>query len=179
MPCLATLGRLEPCKEFVGGLYKVWFANFGFLTGMTINVNNQISAMSAVTIYEYELKGTSKLTQELTSSRENGTTFVTQTLTLDLKGGDFATNNEIKLLAYGRPHIFVQDNYGNTWCVGRVRGTEITTATHDTGAALGDKYGYTLTAIGTEKEFANWVSGSTIALPFGSITTQPTIVKGT
>lgn len=179
MACLATKGRLEPCKEFIGGLYKIWFVNYGVLTGATIDANNIITAMPAVTIYEYELKGTSKLTQELVGNRDNGIVLVNQTLTLDLKGGDYNTNNEIKLLSYGRPHIFVQDNYGNNWFVGKTWGADITTAVHDTGAAKGDKYGYTITAVATERDFASWVSGSTITSSFGSITTQPTIVKGT
>lgn len=180
MACLITKGRLEPCKEFVGGLYKVWFANFGTINPV-VNVDNIITNMSGATLYEYELKGTSKLLQAMTPSRDNGTTFVTQTLTLDLKGGDYQTNNEIKLLAYGRPHIIVQDNYGTAWLVGKVKGAELTDAQLDSGAAMGDKHGYLLTFTGTEYEYANYISGSTlatIATPFAGLTTQPTIVKG-
>jgi hypothetical protein len=178
MACIATKGRLEPCKEYIGGLYKTWFVNFGTLTGATFSTDNQLSGFTTgLPIYEYELKGTSKLTQELTSSRENGTTFVTQTLTLELKGGDAATNNEIKLLAHGRPHIFVQDNYGNNWLLGRQFGTELTTSVHDTGASLGDKYGYSITFVGMEALYASYVSGSTIAAPFGA--SVPAITKGT
>jgi hypothetical protein len=104
MACLITKGRLVPCKEFVGGLYKVWFANYGTINPV-IGADSVITNFSGTTtLYEYELKGTSKLEQTITSSRENGTTFVTQTLTLDLQGGDYNFNNEIKLLAYGRPH---------------------------------------------------------------------------
>jgi len=177
--CLITSGRLEPCKEFIGGLYKVWFANFGTLVPI-VSAANVITNLSGTTsIYEYELKGTSKLTQEMVSSRDNGTTFVNQTLTLDLKGGDYATNNEIKLLAYGRPQVVIQDNFGNAWLAGRIRGVELTTSIHDTGAALGDKYGYTITLVGQEREYANYFSGSTITSAFAGMTQQPTIVKGT
>ena len=127
---------------------------------------------------EYELKGTSKLTQEITSSRENGTTFVTQTLTLDLAGGDQATNNEIKLLAYGRPHVIVQDNYGSAWLVGRMRGADLTSGTLDMGAAYGDKYGYTLTFVAMENEYASFLSGSTLANAFVGLTDAATINPG-
>lgn len=179
MACLMTQGRLEPCKEFVGGLYKVWFANFGTLVPV-ISAADVITNLSGTTsIYEYQLKGSSKLIQEIVSSRENGTTIVNQTLTLDLKGGDYATNNEIKLLAYGRPQVIVQDNFGNAWLAGRLRGVELTTGSHDTGAAYGDKYGYTLTLFGTERTFANFFSGSTITDAFAGMTQKPTIVTGT
>lgn len=187
MACLLSKGRKLPCKEFVGGLYKVLFANYGTIQTY-LDANNKIVDLSGITslgviesaytLYEYELKGTSKLTQEITSNREAGTTFVTQTLVLDMAGGDYATNNEIKLLAYGRPHIFVQDNYGSTWYVGYLRGMDVTTGIHDTGAAIGDKYGYTITLVGQENEYALQVDGSTILDAFAGITNKPTIVKG-
>jgi len=177
MACLITKGRLEPCKEFVGGLYKVWFANFGAINP-TVTTDGVITSLSAVTLYEYELKGVSNLTQELASSRENGTTFVTQTLTLDLKGIDYSTNNEIKLLAYGRPHVVVQDNYGNAWLVGRVRGAELTTSSQTSGAAMGDKYGYTVTLVGMEPTYADFLSGSTLTSAFTGLSIAPTIVRG-
>lgn len=179
MACLITKGRLLPCKEFIGGLYKVWFINFGTAT-ITTDANSVVTQLSGATLYEYELKGTSKLTQDMVSSRENGTTYVTQTLTLDLQGGDYNMNNEIKLLAYGRPHVVVQDNYGSVWLAGKFRGMDVTSAVHDTGAGIGEKYGYTVTLVGMENEYANFVSGSTIASPFGAMLAPvPTIVKGT
>jgi len=183
MACIISKGRLEPCKEFVGGLYKIWFVNFGAISGTTVT-DNQISSLgvpAASSLFEYELKGTSNLTQEMTSSRENGTTFVTQTLTLDLKGADYITNNEIKLLAYGRPHIIVQDNYGSAWLVGKTLGAELTTSNLSTGSAMLDKYGYTLTFVGMEKEYAYFLSGSTITNAYAGMSPEITsamIVKG-
>ena len=180
MSCLVTKGRLVPCKSFVGGIYKVWLINFGEVTPVLSGYT--VTSLSATTegasIYEYELKGQSKFTQEMTSSRDNGTTFVTQTLTLDLQGADADTNNEIKLLAYGRPSVIVQDNYGNAWFGGRLRGFDLTTGVLDNGAALGDKYGYTLTLVAMENEYANFLSGSTIANAFAGMESTPTIVKG-
>ncbi len=177
--CLATKGRKEACKEFIGGLYKVWFANYDTITPVLDSDNVITNFTGTTTLFEYELKGVSKLAQEMVSNRDNGITSVTQTLTLDLKGGDYVTNNEIKLLAYGRPHIFVQDNYGATWMVGRVRGADLTSGLHDSGAAVTDKYGYTLTFVAQEREYANFVSGSTIANAFVGMANAPTIVKGT
>lgn len=176
---LISKGRLIPNKEFVGGLYKVWFSNFGL--NLLINGNVITGMESGTTLYEYDLKSNSKLTQEVVSNRDNGTTIVNQTLTLELVGGDSSIANEIKMLALGRPQIFVQDNYGQTVLVGLINGADLTTGTHDTGAAQGDKYGYTLTFVATEREYAEYVSGSTIASAFGVVGTGniPTIVLGT
>lgn len=186
-----TGGRLLPCKEFIGGLYKVWFAEYGTVDPMIDLIDTDASYLAItgftepITIYEFELKGTSNLSQEIISSRENSGTYVTQTLTLDLGGADKDTNNKLKLLAHGRPHIFVQDNYGSIWYCGKDRGMDLTSGVFATGAAYGDKYGYTVTFVGTENEYADYVWGPTadgkgsLTDPFGGMTlNEPTPVTG-
>lgn len=179
MSCNLSKGRYEPCKQYQGGLYKVWFANFDSLSGCTVdsdtNIIKDLGQASGTELYEYQLKGNSNLTQEMVSNRDNGTTMVTQTLTLNLKGADYESNNQIKLLAYGRPHIIVQDNYGSAWLCGKVRGVELTTSTLETGAAMGDKYGYNITLVAEEYEYANFLSGSTISNVWGGLDSKPTV----
>jgi hypothetical protein len=182
MSCTISKGRLVPCKDKIGGLYKIWFTNYNTVTplvdGTLLSITG-LTGATAPTLYQYDLKGTSTLSQEMVSSAENGTTVVTQTLTLDLQGGDQATNNEIKLIAYGRPQVFVQDNYGSVWYVGRFRGMDLTSAVLTTGAALADKYGYTITLVGQENAYAEQVYGSTITNAWAGLTTgTPTIVLG-
>ena len=104
MSCEISLGRLEGCKDQIGGLNAIYFVNYGDMGTLTV-VDEAISAISATTpsAYKYDLRGNSTFEQSLTSSRENGTTFAEQTLTVSLKKQDAATNKEVKLLAYGRP----------------------------------------------------------------------------
>jgi hypothetical protein len=54
-------------------------------------------------------------------------------------------NKELKLLAYGRPYVVVQDYNGNAFMMGLNYGAEVTGGTIVTGAAMGDLSGYTLT----------------------------------
>ena len=69
------------------------------------------------TWYEYDVKGNSSLETTVTSSRENGTTFYTQTLNLTLTYLDAKTQNELQTLAVARPNIVVEDYYGNSFFV--------------------------------------------------------------
>lgn len=160
MACNITAGRLEGCKDAVGGLTAVYFVNFGDAEGWTAT-DEEITAVGAgtpPTAYKYDLRGTSTFEQSLTSSRDNGTTYAEQTLTVSLKKQDSTTHKEVKLLAYGRPHIIVEDNNGNFFVMGEDYGAEMTAST-STGAAMGDKSGYELTFVAMEKGLAKFFTG--------------------
>ena len=130
--------------------------------------------------YKYELKGNSSFEQAVNSSRENGTTFFEQTLNLTLKKLSKEDHKEIKLLAYGHPHVAVEDYNGNVFLMGLENGADVSGGTIVTGAAMGDLSGYTLTLAGMEVKPANFVSGPTAADPFAGMTSATvTIVEGT
>ena len=155
MACDITLGRLEGCKDSVGGLNAIYFVNFGDAEGWTAT-DETITGIAAGTppsAFKYDLRGNSSFDQSLTSSRENGSTFAEQTLTVSLKKQDAVTNKEVKMLAYGRPHIIIEDNNGGLWVMGEDYGSEMT-ATASTGAAMGDKNGYELTFVASERGLA-------------------------
>lgn len=166
MACDLTLGRLEPCKSYVGGLKAVYFVNFGDATGYTYD-GTDTDEIATVTgtpnAFKYELKGANTFTQTVVSSRENGTTYWEQVVELTFKGLTVKTNKELKLLAYGRPHVIVEDNNGNLFLAGLENGMEVTGGTVVTGGAMGDLNGYTLTLTGQEKIPANFI-GTTLVL---------------
>jgi hypothetical protein len=156
--CDISLGRLEPCKTSVGGLKAVYIMNNGDATGVTYDAT-ETDAITAIagtpTGYKYDLKGNSSFEQTINSSRENGTTFFTQTLNLTLKGITAKDLKQIKLLAYGRPQIIVEDNNGKFFYTGLKNGMEVTGGTIVSGAAMGDLSGFTLTIVGEEPVPAN------------------------
>lgn len=156
--CDISLGRLEPCKTSVGGLKAVYIMNNGDATGVTYDATDTdaITAIAGTpTGYKYDLKGNSSFEQTINSSRENGTTFFTQTLNLTLKSITAKDLKQIKLLAYGRPQIIVEDNNGKLFYAGLKNGMEVTGGTIVTGAAMGDLSGFTLTIVGEEPVPAN------------------------
>jgi len=158
--CDISLGRLEPCKTSVGGLKAVYIMNNGDATGVTYDATDTdaITAIAGTpTGYKYDLKGNSSFEQTINSSRENGTTFFTQTLNLTLKSITAKDLKQIKLLAYGRPQIIVEDNNGKLFYAGLKNGMEVTGGTIVTGAAMGDLSGFTLTIVGEEPVPANMI----------------------
>lgn len=179
MACTLTKGRKEPCKDVVGGIRKVYFTDFGGYGSVT-QVDDEITDMDGTfTAYEYELKGSSSFEQAVTSSRENGTTFFDQTLNITFKKLSKEDNKEIKLLAYGRPQIAVEDYNGNVFVMGLEHGAEVTGGTIVTGAAMGDLSGYTLTFNAQELKPANFVDSPTAADPFaGMASATVTVTEG-
>ncbi len=79
----------------------------------------------------------------------NGTTLVEQTLTFTIKGLDAQTTRQMKLLAWGRPHVIIKTNANNFFLAGLNHGMDVTTGTIANGTAMGDLNGYTLTLVGS------------------------------
>ena len=182
MSCNLTAGRNEVCKESVGGLSGVYFVNF--TSSLANATNGQGDALieslpAGLTAYYYDLKGTSQMTETVNSSRENGTTFFSQELVLNLKKLTNEMTTQLKLMAYGRPQIFVHTMNGDTLLVGQREGADLTAGSISTGAAMGDLYGYSITFTAAEQFPASFISGSTFGNPFGAVQNPPTIVSGT
>ena len=153
MSCTITTGRKLPCKSAFGGIKKVYFANFGdnAIGQITVAATGEASFDGTPTWYEFDVKGNSSLETTVTSSRENGTTFYTQTLNLTLTFLDAETQQVLQKLAVARPYIVVEDYYSNSFLVGAENGAECTGGTVVTGAAAGDLSGFTLTFEGMEE----------------------------
>jgi hypothetical protein len=159
-----TAGRDLQCKDSVGGLKNVYFIQFDSDVDIAEEadgtVNSVVAWAATADVFKYELKGNSSLTQNIQSSRENGTTAFEQVLELTLPKLSAADNQAIKLLSFGRPRIVVEDYNGNLFLVGREHGADVTGGTIVTGAAMSDLSGYTLTFTGMERTPANKVEGT-------------------
>jgi len=155
MACTLTTGRKIPCKSAFGGIKKVLFADYGTIASIAVDGTTKEASITdgspAPSWFEYDVKGNSSLETTVTSSRENGTTFYTQTLNLTLTYLDAKTQAELQTLAVSRPYIVVVDYYGNNFLCGFENGMECTGGTVVTGAAAGDLSGFTLTFEGMEE----------------------------
>ena len=167
MSCDIANGRLESCKDSISGLDAIFFINYGDYnpeTDITYDGTNtdQINDVNGVSsLYKYELKGANSFEQTIQSNRDNGTTFIEQVLTIQLKKQDAATHKTVKLLAYGRPHIVVKTRSNQYFLVGLERGADLTAGTISTGTQMGDFNGYSLTFTAMENIPANFLNCST------------------
>jgi len=171
-----STGRKLACKDAVGGIQKVFFADYGTLGTATIT-GGIVTAFSGTTytLFQYDVKSASGLEQTITSSNDNGTTFFEQTLTLVLTKLDAPTQAELAKVIATRPHVFIQDNNGNYLSVGMTRGCDVN-GTISTGVALGDLNGYSLTITGQEPLMAQFITANlvTTKIAGGATPTQIT-----
>ena len=173
MACSITIGRKIPCKSAFGGIKKVYFSDYGGISSVTVDSTTGEATISTGTPapvwYEYDVKGNSSLETTVTSSRENGTTFYTQTLNLTLTYLDALTQQELQILAVGRPYVVVEDYYGNQFLCGAENGMECTGGTVVSGSAAGDLSGFTMVFEGLEETAPYFVESGEIVAAAGQI----------
>ena len=176
MACDLSTGRALPCKDVVGGIKAVYFANFGAFGDFTVDSDSVITDFvnTSVPIYKYDVKGENSFEQTVNSSRATGTTFYEQTLTITLTELTKEDNVQLKKLAYGRPQVTVVDYNGNAFMMAKKYGADASGGTIGTGTAMGDLSGYTMTLVAQETLPANFIKQTgvnpTANNPFANMT---------
>tara|TARA_R110000737_G_scaffold13173_1_gene29118 strand:+ start:138 stop:704 length:567 start_codon:yes stop_codon:yes gene_type:complete len=161
MACgLISRGRGLDCNRISGGIKNIYFAVYDQVLATTVAsaIVTDVD-MGTSSIYKYVMPlGVSSLTDTIVGSRENGTIYYTPTLNVILNRLTKEDQNEVKLLGATRTIIFAELNEQLTnghnviVCLGITNGMELNAGTMDSGAAWGDRNGYTLTFDGMESD---------------------------
>ena len=165
MACTAlTKGRGLDCNRISGGIKFVYFGVYDQFTAPIETTGLPVTAgevtdleMGSNDLYRYTMPlGVASLTDTIVGSRENGTIYYTPTLSVILNRLTKEDQNQIKLLGATKLVCFAQLNAtlpsGTDVIValGVTNGMELNAGTMDSGAAWGDRGGYTLTFDGME-----------------------------
>jgi len=160
MACNLTKGRNIGCREGVGGIKAVYFAQHDELTSYVTSSGEltDFDLGASDDIYKYLLKrGTGSVTETITGSSENGTVFYTPTINIKLHKLTKEDQNQIKLLTAQRLVVFVELNetlsansHNVLLALGLENGLELNAGTNSSGVAFGDMNGYDWTLDGME-----------------------------
>lgn len=160
MACSLTVGLTNPCSDSQGGLAFIELADFDTLGVPTYDVTDDdvITAFAGTPVwFKYELNSTANnFVENVISDGDAGTTYYEQVLTLSLKKLSAVAHKELKLVAWGRPHVKITDRNGNIFIMGLTEGAKVTGGSTATGGAMGDFNGYNLTFTATEPTPANF-----------------------
>jgi len=177
MACTAlTKGRGLDCNRVSGGVKYIYFGVYDQFTspidgtGILV-VNSEITDIemgSGTGLYRYTVpRGSTTISETITGSTENGTIFYTPTVSMVLNRLTKEDQNEIKLLGQTQVVCFAQLNaqlsngHDVIMGLGVVNGMSMNAGTIDSGAAFGDRNGYTLTFDGLEANPAPMVADYT------------------
>ena len=162
-----TKGRGLDCNRISGGVKFIYFGVYDQFTApidgtgiaVTAGEVTDIEMGAGTGLYRYSMPlGVASVTDTIVGSRDNGTIYYTPTVQVLFNRLTKEDQNQIKLLGATKVVIFAQLNqqlangHDVIICLGRVNGMELNAGTMDTGAAWGDKNGYTLTFDGIEAD---------------------------
>ena len=160
MACELTKGRALDCKDVMGGVKNIYFAQHEDLTiTHSAGALTQIAGAGGYSAgyYRYRIpKGQANFVETIQSSVENGTVFYEGAITLNLHKLGLNDRNEIKLLGGNRLVIFVEFNQIRStgknliMVCGLENGLELTTGVATSGVGFSDMTGYNLTFSGME-----------------------------
>jgi len=160
MACNLTKGRNITCRDTVGGIKAVYFAQYDEITSFVTSSGEltDFDMGASDDIYKYTLKrGTGSVTETITGSSENGTVFYTPTVNIKLHKLTKEDQNQIKLLTAQRLVVFVELNeilsansHNVLLALGLENGLELNAGTNSSGVAFGDMNGYDWTLDGIE-----------------------------
>lgn len=164
--CDITKGQLGlACKNTVSGIKAIYIANYdeyNYLTSST-SAGHILTDLGDLTeVFKFDLKNSGNtFNQEINSNRDNGTTLFNQVMTFVLTKLNKEMEFQVKLMAWGRPQIFVEMNSGQVFLMGIENGCEIT-GNGAVGGTLDSLNGYTLTATATEPAPIYYLEAATI-----------------
>ena len=165
MACgILSKGRGLDCNRISGGIKYVYFGVYDqfdapIQTAGIVQSAGEITdiEMGSNVLYRYTMPlGVASLSDTIVGSRENGTIYYTPQLNVILNRLTKEDQNQIKLLGATKVVAFAQLNAtltnGHDVIVGLgvSNGLELNAGTMDSGAAWGDRGGYTLTFDGIE-----------------------------
>lgn len=157
-------GRLLTTKENFSGIKQVGF--LPYVKNLTLSASEMWEGGGMTgSIYPYIVKNDAiTYDEDSAPSRDKGTTTYKGKLNLVLPTLDRATRDQVKLLAYGRPQIFIEKFDGTILLAGYQCGCELESIKMTTGAKRDDMSGFILQFSTEEKLPMIWVgaTGSTI-----------------
>lgn len=165
MPCALTMGNTLGCNDGFGGIKTLYLTNQENLTGVT-EASGVVSAITKAVgkrFFKYDLVPfTAEMKNEGTSSRENGSVEVKQTVSLIINKMTSAMIAEMKNLLAANVVCVAVDNNDIAHLLGREYGLN-TSVNGMSGKALKDRNGFEITLTGMERAFAPTVAPAVLA----------------
>lgn len=153
--CAITSGYSIGCRDAVGGIDAIYFAEFADMT--VVDASGTVTGITKATgkqFWKFELptKSSAAAASNPVGSTENGTLFFEQTIDFPVNKRDATTRNIVTTLAKNKVVAVTFDKDGVYRMYGKNNGLYLGASTGASGAAAGDANGYILKFEGSEKD---------------------------
>lgn len=170
----ATLkGISTDCQPNMGGIAKVWIANFqdGIYTIDDVSSAETAGIVTAlatgVTWYEYNFRAESSNFTSTLNKTADGGNYVSTEIVLNFARQETSKRLEMNALALNEIAVIVKDNNGKYWAFGIDRPVNSSTGSAETGTAFGDANRYSITLLANDGRFAPELGSEAIASLLG------------
>jgi hypothetical protein len=167
MSCYIESGISLGCADSLGSLKTVWILGASGHTVSTVELNADEAITgftgSTGTWYKFEVKRntSSSLTQVINKSFENGTVFYSQDVVMAFYKYDADKRNIVRLMAQDdNLKVVVEDQNGTQYYLGEQNGLYVGSGQSETGLAVGDRNGFSISLTGQEPSLAKVFEGS-------------------
>ena len=159
MSCYISSGISLGCADSLGSLKSVWIlgASGHTVSSVAVDADEAITGFTGNgTWYKFDVKrNTSSLTQVINKSFENGTVFYSQDVVMAFYKYDVDKRNIVRLMAQDdNLKVVVEDQNGTQYYLGEQNGLYIGSGQGETGLAVGDRNGFSITLTGQEPSLA-------------------------
>ena len=167
MSCSQTLsGITRDCQGNMGGVAEVYIANREDVSAVTLT-EGKVSAITMASgktfqVYQFN-RGTASMTSTYNISAENGTKYVGTDLVLVFSRMQTSLRIEMTALAVNDLYVIVKDANGLFWLLGYDHPVNAGTGDANTGTAIADRNGYSITLHDDSAELPYEVLSSIIA----------------
>lgn len=166
MSCEALQSIAKTCDNNTGGIRQVWINEQDGVTSTTVNANTWIvSAITSTAFATFEInRNTGNYTEETAIDLINGSTFVTQTITLMFNRRDKEKSEAIHVLGAGQQYLaaVVLDANGKYWYFENL---QLTATGEGSGTARADGSKYSVTLLAESEHLAYEIDEAIVINP--------------
>ena len=165
MSCEALITIEKPCANNTGGIRTVWICQQENVTAATVSANewtvSTLTLTANANVYAIN-RNTGNYTEETAQDLLNGSTLVTQTITLMFNRRDKDKSEAIHVLGSGQQYlaVFILDANGKYWYFENV---QLTATGEGSGTARADGSKYSVTLLAEADHLAYEVTANQIA----------------
>lgn len=145
-------GICRGCRDNAGGVKTLYVADINFIDwdNIAYGTDGEVTELPLLTYGAwYELQPaqySANWQEEINVSIENGTKFYAQTVNGVFGKNDQLLRNTVEDMANGELVLIVKDNNNTLWLIGSEgNGANVTGGTSESGTALGDRNGWSVT----------------------------------